>query len=497
MLFVALVHVASAQRQQSIYKSNGTSLKCIVDANDNSTCIYTDINSPFDLYKNLPDANNPQAGAIKKLKFYKCYMDNLYAQLFSLFPNVTEVQASNQYLTRLERGDIGKTNTLLSLNVSYNRIHRLGGEVTAGANWLENFDISHNILERLMPDAFKYNVNLKYINMSHNLIVSLDRQFFEAVRSAHILKLDNNKITDITGNFEHFVSAFQELHLQNNFIATIDPSLLRQPPYLDLSLNKVTELNLAAARTIELKVVGNQLQKLAIGRKLQKLDASENRLYLFRIDCEASSNNLTHLNLSYIKYSLTDEKLLIDFRKFDKLKVLDLSYNNLMSFDITDLAYGVSRTIQTLNFQNAHVKKLKNWDKIKFLLPNLREINLFDNIFECNELEQMIPQLQQLKVTLPGYESDNNETFVSRSCTRFPRDSDSPSKSLIKPDHAVLIWCFVAVFLIGFTVTGIVFINRKLSVFEKLYDALKVNPYRPRGSKLLDEEKANDTENSF
>lgn len=478
--------------------SDGPKLYCIPDANDNSTCIYTDINDPNELFRKLPDANNPRAANITKLKFYKCYIDNLHSQIVTLFPSLAEIQASGQYLTRLDRSDIGKSDNLQRLNVSFNRIHRLSSNVASGVRNLENFDISHNRLERIMPDAFTFNVNLKYLNMSHNEIVSLDRKFFDEVRSAVILRLENNRITEITGNFEHFISAFRELHLENNFLTTIDSTFVRSPWYLDVSYNQLTALNMSGARTRELKVVANQLKSLVIGHKLEKLDASENRFYSLKIECGSSLNNLTHLNLSYIKYSIDNEKLLIDFRKFDKLKVLDLSDNNLISFDINDIAYGISRTFEVLNLQNAHIKKLKNWEQIKVLLPRLKELNLFDNIFNCDELSEMIPQLQQLNIKLPGYESDDNATFISRSCsTIYDNKFQDADKSSMKIDHTVLIWCFIAFFMVGFIVTGIVFINRKLSVFEKLYDVMKVSPHKPRGSKLLDEEKANDTENSF
>lgn len=489
LLFAAAAHLSSAQ--------NGADLQCLIAHNDNSTCIFTDINDPYDLIRKLPDANNPKAGQIKTLKFFKCFFDYLFPQMMRLFPNIEQILAPSQYLTRIDRNDLGDSKTLLKLNVSYNRIHRLSRQFSLGLTALQNLDISHNILERIMPEAFKYNVNLKYLNMSHNQIVSLDREFFDSVRSAVILKLNDNKITEITGNFDHYVSIIQELHLQNNFLLSIDPILVRNPPYLDLSLNKLQALDLSASRTVELKVVGNELKNLKIGRRMQKLDASENRLYLFRIDADSTNNNMTHLNLSYIKMRLTDEKLLIDFRKFDKLQVLDLSDNNLITFDIKDLAYDASRTIRTLNFRNSHIRTLKNWERIGRLLPSLREINLADNIFDCGELERMIPQLQKLNVTLPGFDAENNETFVSRSCNRMP---PSYINDIIKPsqtDYTVVVWCFMAFFLIGVTVTGIVFINKKLSVFEKLYGAIKVTPYKMRGSKLLDEEKANDTENSF
>jgi Leucine-rich repeat (LRR) protein len=498
ILILTCAKFSYAQRERPQYINNGTKLFCIPDPSDNSTCIYTDLNDPYELFRKLPDVGNPRAAAITKLKFYKCYIDNLQSQIVTLFPNIVEIQASGQYLTRLDRSDIGKSETLKNLNVSYNRIHRLSTDVISGLQNLESFDISHNILERIMPDAFKYNVNLKYLNMSHNQIVSLDRQLFDALRNVAIIKLNNNKITEITGDFEHFLAIFTELHLQNNFLLSIDSRLVKNPTYLDLSLNKLTELDLTGARTKELKVVGNQLKRLVIGHKLEKLDASENRFYSFKIEAGSNLNNLAYLNLSYIKYNFENEKLLIDFRKFEKLQVLDLSDNNLITFDITDIAYGVSRTLEVLNLQNAHVKKLINWDKIEKLLPRLRELNIYDNIFNCDELKQMIPELQQLNITLPGYESNDNDTFVSRSCsTIYDNKVFDAKKPGISIDHTVLIWCFIAFFMVGFFVTGLVFINRKLSVFEKLFDVIKVSPHKPRGSKLLDEEKANDTENSF
>lgn len=497
ILILSLISLTSSQRTQSTYINPGYKLSCIPDPSENGTCIYTDINDPFELFTKIPDMNNPQAANITKLKFFKCYLDNLHSQLLQAFPNVQEIQASHQYIIRLDRSDIGKSDSLKKLNVSYNKIHRLSADVADGVRNLENLDMSHNNLERIMLNAFKFNVNLKYLNLSHNKIVSLDRQFFDEVRSVEVLKLDNNKITEITGNFDHYLGVTREMHFQNNYLKSIDPQLIKNPAYLDLSLNKLQELNLKSARTVELKVVGNELRNLTIGLKLQKIDASENRFYVFRILSEVGSNNLQHMNLSYIKYNLEDEKLFIDFRKFDKLKILDMSDNNLVSFDITDIAYGVSRTMEILNLNNAHLKYIKNWNKIGVLLPNLKQLDIFDNMFKCSELEEMIPYLLTLNISLPGYESSDNSTYISRSCFRYPPGMTEKPFINVKVDHHVLIWIVVIAFLCGFMITSVVFLNKKLSIFDRICYSIKVNPNKPRGSHLLDEEKANDPDNAF
>ncbi|XP_070493323.1 chondroadherin-like [Chironomus tepperi] len=489
----SLISVLNSQRSQ--YDEN--KLYCLSDEIDNETCIYADINDPMELFAKIPDQNNLDAQNIKRIKFSNCYLDNLNSQLLKSFSNVEEIHAANQYIIRIDQNDIGSSESLKKLNLSFNKIHRLSADAITGIKNLENLDFSHNKLERIMLNAFKFNVNLKYLNLSHNEIVSLDRQFFDEVRSVEVLKLDNNRITEITGNFDRYISVTRELYLQNNYLKSIDSQLLKNPTYLDLSLNKLIELDLKSARTTELRVVGNELRKLSIGLKLQKLDASENRFYYFRIISEGESNNLVHMNLSYIKYNMNDEKIFIDFRKFDKLRILDLSDNNLISFDITDISYGVSRTLEILNLNNAHLKYIKNWEKIGFLLPNLKQLDIFDNIFKCDQLEKMIPYLLTLNISLPGYDSSDNGTYISRSCMRYPPDMTEKPFINVKVDHSLFIWIVVIFFICGILITSIVYINKRFSIFQKIYYSAKVNPNKPRGSQLLDEEKANDPENTF
>jgi Leucine-rich repeat (LRR) protein len=456
-----------------------------------------DINDPIDLYRKLPDKDNENAATIKKLKIFGSYVDHFYPQMFTLFPKLEEVQASGIYLIRLDQDDIGRTDTFKVLNVSYNKLHRLSKNMCDKVRELQVLDLSHNQIDRVLPDALRANTRLTYLDLSYNQIASLDRKFFDDIRGVATVKLNDNRISEITGDFKTFLSANREFHLQNNQIKTIDAQLLKNPSYIDLSFNKIGELNLQSARTIELKIVKNELRNLTIGRKLQKLDASENRYYQFKINSEKSSNNLTELYLSYIKMSLIDEKLFIDFRNFDKLKVLDLSDNNLITFNIRDISNGVLKSLEVLNLRNSHLSKLYNWEQVKFLLPSLKELNLYDNIFNCDEMKTMVSTFLTLNVSIPEYSEDSDGLFFSRSCVKFMPNYITTQKPITQIDHSVLIWCVISIFSLGMTITAIVFINKKLNVFEKLYDAIKFNPYKGRGTKLIDEEKAHDLENAY
>jgi hypothetical protein len=194
---------------------------------------------------------------------------------------------------------------------------------------------------------------------------------------------------------------------------------------------------------------------------------------------------------------MNDEKIFIDFRKFDKLQVLDLSDNNLISFDITDISYGVSRTLEILNLNNAHLRYIKNWDKVGVLLPNLKQLDIFDNIFKCDQLEKMIPYLLTLNISLPGYDSSDNGTYISRSCMRYPPDMTEKPFINVNSGYSLLIWSVLTFFICGILITIVFYINKTYSIFEKIYYSAKTNPNKSRGSQLLDEEKANDPENTF
>lgn len=473
---------------------NGTKLNCLHQlATDNTSCLFMDINSPMDLFLKLPELNNPLALEIKKLRFLGSDFESFPSQLFRNFPRLEILDASNVHLSRLDKSDIGKTN-LKQLNVSYNKIHRLRDGMTDNFEMLENLDLSFNQIERIFPDAFKFNSHLRFLNLSNNQIPSLDRRFFDAVRSCEVLKLNDNNITDITGNFDLFMPVWSELHLQNNFLISIEPELVRIPQYLDLSSNKIQNLNLREAKTLELKIVANRLQDLTIGRRLRKLDASENHLFYFRINCDINRNNLTHLLLSFVKNKIDGEKMLIDFTRFDKLEVLDLSQNNIIHFNLQDLTERRHMTLRELNLRDAHLRVLQNYENIDRILPNLKVIDIFDNMFKCNEVDPMLVKFLELNLTIPGY--PEKQDYRSRSCYSgsadfMPIPSSGPSGCIM------FLWVCFALLSVASIITALFFINKRLAIFEKIYDTIKLNPsYKSRGgSKLLDEEKVHEVEN--
>lgn len=453
-----------------------------------------DISNPMELYLKLPDISNPQTLEITKIRFLNSDLEQFPSQLFRNFPRLEELDASETFLSRLDRNDIGKTN-LKKLNVSCNKIHRLTDGMSSNFECLENLDLSYNQIERIMPEAFKFSSYLRYLNLSHNKIPSLDRTFFDAVRSCEVLKLNDNSITEITGNFDHFIPIWKELHLQNNQLLSIEPELVRIPSYLDLSFNKITSIDLKDAKTLDFKIVANRLKELTIGRRLQKLDASENRFYLFKINCELSRNNLTHLFLSFIKNKIDGEKLLIDFTKFDRLEVLDLSQNNIVFFDIKDITNSRQYTLHTLNLRDAHLRRLDNFDRIDDILPNLKVIDIFDNMFKCNEIDTMITKFLALNLTLPGY--GNTTDYRSRSCFSVDPNTPGPTSETPSTTSMTFLWITLALFAVGSLFTALFIINKRLMIFEKIYDNVKLNPsYKSRGgTKLLDEEKVNEVEN--
>jgi hypothetical protein len=188
--------------------------------------------------------------------------------------------------------------------------------------------------------------------------------------------------------------------------------------------------------------------------------------------------------------------MLIDFTRFDKLEVLDLSQNNIIHFNLQDLTERRHMTLRELYLRDAHLRVLENYENIDRILPNLKVIDIFDNMFKCKEIDPMIAKFKELNLTIPNYEEKKD--YRSRSCY-----SGAFNEKLLQtpaPSSGMMfIWVCFALLSTASIITALFFINKKLAIFEKIYDSIKLNPASKSRSgfdpKLLDEERVHEVEN--
>ena len=180
---------------------------------------------------------------------------------------------------------------------------------------LESIDISRNVLTDLT--GLEKCISLRKICAGDNQIADLD-----ALRNTTVLSeidFSDNRISDIS-LLSNSKARLQKVLLANNGIETID------------ALSGATELE-------ELNVNGNQivsLEPLSACRKLTRLYAAENRITSDKAAALSGLEKLVVLNLANNRLTETGS---IRFDQDAYSVLLDLSHNQIGTFDLPDVRY--------------------------------------------------------------------------------------------------------------------------------------------------------------
>lgn len=501
---------------------------CEIDTDDNSSCTFSNVMDSYSFHRDLLQVNASLTLDIKKINFKESFMDNVPKELSIAFPNVESLDLSNTNLERLENYDFVSTNKIISLNASNNKIYKLGARITSVLTVLESLDLSHNLVERINPVAFTFKSNFKFLNLSHNRISKLDKNILEPLRSLEVLRLDHNLISEIEGNYKSFEPNWKELYLQHNNLMTLDAALVNSVALLDVSLNRIQEASLGNAKMIDLLISDNELKALTVGSSLEKLSASGNKLNLLQVsfegnvsltyldlaDCRLSNKEKLMSNLKKFKnlqyLDLTEAEIILDkftfkglrslqtliltgaivgtaptkvFADLDGLISLDLSENSLKSFDVEELKN--SRNLEILKLRNAFVAHLDGWKNITGTLPKLQQIDIYENLFNCERLPSIIEEFQKLDLIVIDIDEMGQTEYVRDSCIdeethkeQFPSHYETSSK---------LLWYFVGFFLICLTVAAIVFTNKRFDIYGNVIKLIRCDSRHPASSLLRED----------
>lgn len=532
LLFVALT--PSSVSSQFYYGKGWPFLEsgpvtCQVEANDNSSCVFSDIT---EFHQKGSKLNDSHALDMTKIRFENSSMDHFPHDLLVAYPNVEYLDVSGTKITRLENYDFSSNNSIVSLNMSNNLIYKLGPRMVFPLAKLETLDLSHNIVERINPTAFVYNPNFQHLNLSHNRIKKLDTSFLLPIRNLIVVKLDHNMITEISGDTTLASYRWKELYLQHNKLQSLNPNMFKSVEIFDLSMNNLKTVSLRSEALIELIIKDNELELLGVGSGLRKLDASGNKLnpmsvhmeysrrlqYLdlsntdlrFKDDLIGSLNkfrNLEYLDLSDVAIQIDQttfknlEKLQFlilsgslmstippdAFSDLKKLTTLDLSENHLRQFDFHDVIN--SAELSTIKLTRSRLYKLDRWQNITEKLPNLEELHIYGNKFSCAELPTIVKEFKGKNILLPTGDEDEElkeEIFIRASCIdvemhkeEFPSHYDDSNTNVF--------FYAVGIFLICAIVVGFVLANKKFDLIGTISDLTKCSSGRPRTAEHLDD----------
>ncbi|XP_029458023.1 tsukushin [Rhinatrema bivittatum] len=227
--------------------------------------------------------------------------------------------------------------TLVSLDLSDNRITRFSYTTFSKLRYLESLDLSHNYLE-ILPDESFSSSPLGEVDLSNNNLLEIKLDVFASKGQGKPMTVDlsNNLISTVSRNPERKIPNIQSLTLSGNRLTSV-PNLQGLPlRYLNLDGNPISRI--------------------------------KNQAF-------AGLQDLIHLSLSNLN-QLTDI-FPYSFKELPTLLVLDLSNNPRLTALSAEVFWGLN-SLQELNLSSTSVASLSK-DVLNYL-PSIKSITWGKNV---------------------------------------------------------------------------------------------------------------------
>lgn len=158
-------------------------------------------------------------------------------ELFSNLPRLHHLNLSHNQLETFTDDTFGKSEELLSLDISFNSFHEFGEFTFKGLEVLEVWTQIHLILSVFR--LFKYHKHSlsQILNASHNDIQHIDGTIFSDFANLKHLDLSNNQITQLPEKTFDSMSLLKSIKLNNNSLGWIDDAVLSNLKLKDLDLS--------------------------------------------------------------------------------------------------------------------------------------------------------------------------------------------------------------------------------------------------------------------
>ncbi|XP_047996847.1 protein artichoke-like [Leguminivora glycinivorella] len=293
--------------------------------------------------------------------------------VFASLTNIKELFLDHNYLAKIEKNVFNTIPVLENLNLSWNSLADFEPTVFDSMVALRKLDLSSNKIKVITKRLFLYNLNLQSLDISLNLISKIEPGAFEG---KHIVdfKIDDipfsgclqknifqgifmKKLDLSRGNItelgpELFEDQFEYLNFRHNFISKIDKmtfSKLRLLTDLDLSYNQLQSIEFDTSNL----------------KNLSYFYVNNNKIKTISKDMFAYLRNLQVLDLSY---NIIEEVQMQSFEHLNKIKILKLNNNPLLTVMPSQLLKGlVSCTVLDLSYTRVNKIKSQAFEGMKSL----------------------------------------------------------------------------------------------------------------------------------
>lgn len=352
----------------------------------------------------------------KVMYFYvtECYIEEIYEYTFAGATLLLIIDLSGNKINELKSQIFIDCISVTELNLVNNNINYIAEDAFEGLNQLKKMYLSNNHIKKLNTKVFYYMIEITYIELNGNQIETLDEKLFENNRQLREVNLSQNKLQQIPKML--FISVIEEitLYIEYNYIDSFIEEIpnvkkvyltgnqireLRIPrnvQQLKLENNKLKTIHVTEENMLtELILKNNSLSDISnLGKlkSLETLDLSYNNIQYLQPQVFEQLKKLKSLRLHECHITTID---LIVFTYLTDLQILDLSGNILTNFDLKQLA--PLKHLKTLNLENCGLDQL-NIQSIQNQFPELKEIAIDGNNWDCTYLRQLVAELTKLKV---------------------------------------------------------------------------------------------------
>lgn len=365
-------------------------------------------------------------------------------KIFGKFRKLQMFCACDVQLRLITRDDFSEAHNLKELRLRRNLISELEDGTFSNLKKLQKLDLAGNLIRSISEETFVgCSEDLEKVDLSNNRIKEID--FATLIPLAHMKKrpvelfLNSNEIRSVKESHRVHHLLFESLNLRENFLKTFSCPDVKIGE-LHLENNQLESISFDNCSVEYMKISGNNLKWLHVHDDMKGIIAAGNQIESFVVSGDSKmyhmeltdNGEMEHIfptlklmdRIQYLNLSntiigvlhedsfarMTELKYLflknsgiqiIPFGIFGnnkQLMTLDLSDNDLSTVDL-HMFTGLDE-LKTLNLSGNKLSQIEGIEKIKTVLPELKQIGISGNNWKCINLSTLIRTLSHLGISV-------------------------------------------------------------------------------------------------
>ena len=338
--------------------------------------------------------------------------------VLSMYSQLTTLSLKNNELTDLEEGLFFTLESLSLLDLSLNRISRLGPETFAGLTNLQELNLKGNNIDEIAGSAFATLTKLEFLDLSSNRLSALNPTIFQFNTNLQVVSLKANLFRDAPIDAVNQLEELAVLDLSDNTLNDL-------PSHSFTGNTALTELIL---RGCTLKYLDETAFSNLISLKI--LDVSNNDLSYIP---GGSLKNLDHVEELYVGLNFIKEIKKSDLKPLINLKhfTMDGCHRDT-SLTVYDDAFTFNTKLVSVN-----ITKCPGLTKLSSgtfsLLPSLETLNFHGSGLErIDQAAADWTTLQWVDLSANNLICDCDLTFLSRLGKAVKRQGNKRNMPAVK-----------------------------------------------------------------